>query len=112
MKTPGLNKNAEQIELEHFKDAWNDVIKNKEITVIFDENNEPKTITIDEAVELIQQKMKKIGWFTRNVGAPLGIKGTKGSQYGLKFFDNKKKVEFGTGRGSGGSRRRLLSGKR
>jgi hypothetical protein len=113
IKTKNLNKYAEQIELDHFKDAWNDMIDKKELPLIFDEKNEPKTIAIDEAVRLIQIRMKKMGWFTQNVGASLGI---KGSRYGLKFFDNKKKVEFGTGKGKGkgigGSRRRLLSGKR
>lgn len=111
IKTKNLNKYAEQIELEHFKDAWNDIINKKELPLIFDEKNEPTTITIDQAVNLIRIRMKNIGWFTKNIGASLGV---KGSRYGLKLFDNKKKVEFGTGKGKaiGGSRRRLLSGKR
>jgi hypothetical protein len=112
IKTKNLNKYAEQIELDHFKQAWNDIINKRELPLIFDKKDQPTTITVDQAVKLIRIRMKTIGWFTRNIGAELGVKGS--SQSGFKFFDKSKKVEFGTGKGKGigGSRRRLLSGKR
>jgi len=110
IKTKNLNKYAEQIELDHFKQAWNDIINKRELPLIFDKKDQPTTITVDQAVKLIRIRMKTIGWFTRNIGAELGVKGS--SQSGFKFFDKSKKVEFGTGKGTGGSRRRLLSGKR
>jgi hypothetical protein len=61
IKTKNLNKYAEQIELEHFKDAWNDIINKKELPLIFDEKNEPTTIAIDEAVRFNSDKNEKYG---------------------------------------------------